>query len=127
MDRNAHIRKVFLAEREIVKTLIDYALLAGFEIGVEVENDPENDAIYTRNAYTAFEMLGSEAGWHTDDAHIYLRSAPSDAKPFGWVYLVFGNDGWDVISDYTTNLQHIINQVEPSMNKWMEEMTKLYS
>lgn len=27
---------------------------------------------------------------------------PGEKKPFAWVYFVYGNDGWDVISDYTT-------------------------
>ena len=38
----------------------------------------------------------------------------------GWVYLVYGNDGWDVVSDYTTNLEDVlkpvfdlIDQIEP--------------
>lgn len=29
----------------------------------------------------------------------------------GWVFFVFGNDGWDAISDYTTNLEQWIAPV----------------
>lgn len=29
----------------------------------------------------------------------------------GWVLFVYGNDGWDVISDYTTNLEDIIGPI----------------
>jgi len=28
--------------------------------------------------------------------------------PSGWVYFVYGNDGWDVVSDYTTNLEAVL-------------------
>ena len=35
-----------------------------------------------------------------DEAHVILHK---DGKRIGWVFLVFGNDGWDLISDYSAN------------------------
>ena len=32
----------------------------------------------------------------------------NDYPPYGWVHLVYGNDGWDVISDYTLNLEGVL-------------------
>jgi hypothetical protein len=32
-------------------------------------------------------------------------SDKDDRDAHGWVRFVYGNDGWDVVSDYTTNLE----------------------
>jgi hypothetical protein len=37
-----------------------------------------------------------------DEAVIYLTA--TNRTP-SWIRLVFGNDGWDVINDYTINLE----------------------
>jgi len=34
-----------------------------------------------------------------------------DGKRHGWVRFVYGNDGWDVINDYTTNLEDDLKPV----------------
>lgn len=39
----------------------------------------------------------------------------------GWVYVVMGNDGWDVISDYTTNLEPLMS----GANRLAEKYSKL--
>lgn len=45
-----------------------------------------------------------------DDAWIVVRR-PGEAEHCGWVKLVYGNDtGWDLISDYTVNLDP---EIEP--------------
>jgi hypothetical protein len=40
----------------------------------------------------------------TDEEHIYAFM-PNSKKAFGWVYLVYGNCGYDTVNDYTTNLE----------------------
>lgn len=32
-------------------------------------------------------------------------------RPIGWVRFVYGNDGHDVISDYTTNLESVLEPI----------------
>lgn len=32
-------------------------------------------------------------------------------KPFAWVHFVYGNDGWDVMSNYTLNLEDVLKPV----------------
>lgn len=39
----------------------------------------------------------------TDEEFLYAYD--SDGKHVGWVHLVYGNSGWDVISDNTNNLE----------------------
>lgn len=43
---------------------------------------------------------------------------PDDHKLYGWVMLVYGNDGYDVISDY------IVNPVTKSVLKGAEALTQ---
>jgi hypothetical protein len=35
-----------------------------------------------------------------------------DTKEFGWVRFIYGNGGWDVINDYTTNLEPWMTNVD---------------
>ncbi len=35
----------------------------------------------------------------------------------GWVRFIYGNDGWDVISDYTTNLEPVMKLVQPLIDR----------
>lgn len=51
-----------------------------------------------------------EEAFAGDECHIFVHAKEGELieddalKSIGWVYCVFGNDGWDVISDYTTKL-----------------------
>lgn len=47
----------------------------------------------------------------TDEAYLYARR-PSDKKWVGEVFLVYGNDGFDVIADHTINLDHALRKAE---------------
>jgi hypothetical protein len=54
-----------------------------------------------------------EEAFAGDDCHIFVHASEGEIlienriNSIGWVYCVFGNDGWDVISDYTTNLDDL--------------------
>jgi len=46
-----------------------------------------------------------------DDMLLFNASTASGApedKMVGWVRLIYGNDGWDVVNDYTTNLETLM-------------------
>jgi len=45
----------------------------------------------------------------TDEDQLIVRDAAG--MKLGWVYLVYGNDGYDVISDYTVSLEPIMKKV----------------
>jgi hypothetical protein len=58
-----------------------------------------------------------------DDEHLGVFQA-ADAtgvervcRPFAWVRFVYGNDGYDVISDYTTSLEAVLAPI----NDWCSE------
>ena len=83
-------------EQTIALTAAQVLLDAGFSLGV---NDGEEITIHhSRNIEDIKDAL-----FTTDEDYLYVYRAKGDRKdtrPDGWVRLVYGNDGWDVISDY---------------------------
>ncbi len=86
-------------ERKIASRLVKDGLAAGYSISVN--NGGDEDEIESSRGYKT--IMG--AMFATDDEHLIFHK---DGKRFGWVYFVYGNDGWDVIADYATNLEHIM-------------------
>jgi hypothetical protein len=93
-------------ERKIAEALINQALAAGYQISVDNGEDEESGVWDTSE-----EILASM--FQTDEDRLYMWK---DGDRFGWVYFVYGNDGWDVISDYTTNLDHIMSDANAISN-----------
>jgi hypothetical protein len=90
-----------LVEKEIATAVVVALLNEGFTLAVDNgDNNGKEYEIVSRIATRVVTAL-----FETDEAHLY---AVKDHKPIGWVYFVYGNDGWDVISDYTTNLTKFI-------------------
>jgi hypothetical protein len=94
-------------ERKIVGQFVKDALAAGYRLAVSLERGYDApDCLLGSRDYDAI-MAEAFAG---DDCHIFIQ--PSDGPTVdgegrivsdGWVNPVFGNDGWDVISDYSGN------------------------
>jgi hypothetical protein len=89
-------------ERKIVAAVIDGALAAGYTLDV---NDGEETTL-TKSADKG-KILA--AMFTTDEDWLLVNDAKGRAK-FGWVRFIYGNDGWDVVSDYTTNLEPIMGE-----------------
>ncbi len=85
-------------ERKIVSAVIKSALLAGYEIGID--NGGDEYECKSTDYGTLMKAIMA-----TDDEHLYFHAGPNIV---GWVYFVYGNDGWDVLSDYTTNLEEML-------------------
>lgn len=100
-------------ERDIVLRTVDALLAAGYAVGIDEDGDhfygPSNP---TRSSDVIIPHL-----METDDE--YLGVFPAEdatgeervVRPIAWVYFVYGNDGYDVISDYTTNLDPALKPV----------------
>jgi hypothetical protein len=86
-------------ERAIVRKVIEAALAEGYEVGIDIGDGEEY-----RGADRAKIEEWAFAG---DEARLYLYR-PRERKADGWIYAVYGNDGYDVISDYTTNLEKML-------------------
>jgi len=59
-----------------------------------------------------------EALFDLDDALLY---ACKGTERIGWIRLTFGNDGYDLISDYTVNLGYVIKPALELADFWGDE------
>jgi hypothetical protein len=90
-------------EEAVAKKTIQVLLDAGYEISVF---DCEEFTLeHSRNAQKIFEHM-----FTTDDDRLYVR-LPGEEYHCGWVWFVYGNSGYEVIADYTTNLENEMEQV----------------
>jgi hypothetical protein len=94
-------------ERKIVGKFVQDALAAGYRLAVSLERG--YDAPDCLLGSVDYDKIMDEA-FAGDDCHIFIQ--PGDGPltdedgrivSDGWVNPVFGNDGWDVISDYSAN------------------------
>lgn len=98
-------------ERKIASQVINDLHNAGFSISVN--NDGDEDEVVCSLDHN--EVLGALMA--SDEDYLYAIK-PGEVLHSGWVRLVYGNDGSDVISDYTTNLDSVLaKSIELSDNE----------
>ena len=102
------IKRRIEVERKIVKRTVSALLEAGFVLSVF---DGEEESAKTG---TDYKML-HDALMETDEDYLFVWQ-DGEKQRFGWVKFVYGNDGPDVINDYTTNLEDVLAPV----NKYAE-------
>jgi hypothetical protein len=97
-------------ERSIVSRAVSDLLAAGYTLAVS-QGDERPEPATTHKA-TIMKQLGN---CDEDRLLVYqpTRVPPAHATgrefaPFGWVFLVYGNDGWDVLADFTGNLESVL-------------------
>jgi hypothetical protein len=98
-------------ERKVVGQLVRDILKAGYRLAVSLERGYDVDEMLIGS--TDYKAI-MDAAFAGDEAHIFIQ--PTDGPTLengqvisdGRVYLVFGNDGYDVISDYTVNLEPLM-------------------
>jgi hypothetical protein len=94
-----------IVEKEICTEIVKSLLIAGFSISVDNGGDSA-----TKPRVASGPIL--KAMFLTDEDRLFVyKDGQSDWA--GWVYLVYGNDGWDVLSDYTVNLEKFIGDKSP--------------
>lgn len=86
-------------ERRIAAEVIGCLFTAGFSI---TGNDGEED--YLPNCTDPVALLSQM--FTTDQDRLYVFT--KEGKGNGGVWFVYGNDGWDVVSDYTVNLETVL-------------------
>ena len=84
-------------EFDIVSRAIDTLVLAGYQVR------EQEDGAFTDTRDTLLDLL-----FNLDDAFVITRRRDDDARESGWIRFVFGNGGYDVISDYTVNLEDVL-------------------
>lgn len=99
LDPANAIRQRIVIERAVIRRAITDMLAAGWEVRVYYgEGDYGTD--WTRE-------LGAVMGavCACDEEWIRARRATDHGQERAGIYLVYGNDGWDVISDYSLLLE----------------------
>jgi len=98
-------------EREITRAFIEAAIKQGWMLCNVTNGEGETRVSTVDDAMKyAFEC---------DEAHIFFCT--KGALLYSWVYIVLGNSGWDVISDYTTDMDKVMEAIDPLITKYEEE------
>ena len=93
-----------IVEKEIVTAVIAALLKAGYAISVN--NGEEMVLLNSKKKSTIL------AAMFTTDQDT-LNANDKDGSIVGWVDFIYGNGGYDVIHDYTTNLESLIGDGTP--------------
>ena len=94
------LRARIKVERQIITRAITDALKAGFALNLDYgDGDVLPEPSTNRQTVLAGIMQG-------DDDRVYYYK---DGKCVGWAWFVYGNDGWDALSDYTVNLESVLD------------------
>jgi hypothetical protein len=100
-------------ERQIARATIKEALAAGYTLGVfDCEEITLENCADARKVFAA--MFTTD-----DDKLLFYR----DGKRVGWVWFVYGNSGHDVVCDYTTNLDAVLEPI----NKLSDKLAERYA
>lgn len=105
-------------ERQIVTVAVREALKAGYYITV---NDDEYGDGETVLMDSKDEAIILKAMFTTDGDTLFMRKHPLpgiDRDYEEFMKFVYGNDGYDVLSDYTVNLESIMPEVNKEIEKW---------
>ena len=92
-------------EQRIVTRAIDAMLQAGYLL---CTNDGDSLRPETPTADRAAIMAEI---MEVDDEYLMVYARAHNGTAEGWIRFVYGNDGYDVISDYTTNLEAQLSPV----------------
>jgi hypothetical protein len=101
-------------ERRMASALVKACIDRGFR--VTVDNGEDKPVVMSTNYRKVMNAL-----WQTDEEYVVLHDATG--KRYGWFFLVYGNSGWDLVSDYTVNAvcEAIWNEVITPLADKMEE------
>ena len=108
-------------ERKIVGKFVDDALAAGHRLAVSLERGYDVDDMLAGSKDRAKIMDEAFAG---DECHIFVQPADGpvidDGKvvSIGYVYCVMGNDGYDVICDYSCSLDSLLSGANALADKY---------
>ena len=99
-------------ERKVVTAFVKSALKKGYRLTPSLERGYDREEGDPLLGSTDAKAVVEEA-LAGDEAHVFVHAADgplmegSVLNSVGWVYFVFGNDGWDAVSDYTVNLEKL--------------------
>jgi hypothetical protein len=98
-------------EREIVRATIEAAIARGFKLA----HVDDGDIVPTPDVDAAVEAV-----FAVDTAHVFFGDQESG---YSWLFFVLGNSGWDVLSDYTTDLDNAVKDTDALVSRWEERLS----
>ena len=108
---NDEVKKRQTIEVAIVKRVVKDALAAGYSLSV----DDGGDEYAIKDSTDEKAVL--DALINTDEDRLILKRA--DHR--GVVLFVYGNDGWDVINDYSVRLEDVLAGANQLAEKYEEK------
>ena len=103
-DMTAAVKVRHNIEKRIVKRTVRDLIKAGYELNVD---DGDGKVL---NIPTTDETALLDALMNTDEDYLLVYK-PGEPKHFSYVFFVYGNDGYDVISDYGVSLEEDLRGV----------------
>ena len=101
------IQARILVEYAVVSSLVDELLEQGCLISIN-----DGDGIALRKSTNRNAILSSIMS--VDEEHLIVYH---QTGRLGSIFLVYGNDGWDVVNDYSTSLEPCIPQTLALIDK----------
>lgn len=96
-------------ERKIIKAAVTSLIREGFNISVW-----DGESYQIKNSITVGGVMA--AIMSTDEDTLIVRD--SHDTPMGKIFLVYGNDGYDVIHDYSVNLEKYLDNAIKLADKY---------
>lgn len=90
-------------ENEVVSGVIDRILQSGWSISVH-----DGEEVAVRRSKDAEKIKGELNATETGDT-LYIYD--DDGRNMGWVRLIYGQSGWDVVNDYSPNLKKLLKPI----------------
>ena len=109
----AQVNHTMAAEIKITKSAVNELLEHGFLLSVH--NGEEVTVSRSADREAILKAMRT-----TDEERLIAYKAATGPSA-GWVFFVYGNDGWDVINDYTTGLEDFLAQTNTLADKLEEE------
>ena len=99
-------------EKVVVKKVVRAALAAGYELCVD--NREEEIVTDCTDYQTIVDAL-----YTTDEEYLYIKEKGNPIA-IGYIWFVYGNDGYDVIADNSVNLEELLRPITAFTDKLQE-------
>lgn len=101
LRRVAEAREVRRIDREIATKLVDALLEDGYAITCDLlEDEPEFERSTDRDGILSYF-------WQVERAQLAVHKD----KKRSWISLIFDECGWDLVADYSVDLEHIVDPI----------------
>lgn len=117
-------------EKKIIRAFVRKALKAGYALSVSLERGYDVETMQENKALgsTSEKQIMHEA-FTGDDCHIFVHDPKEpfiidgQLNTLGWLKAIYGNSGYDVISDYSCCLEdefHLLDEAMAISDKYSD-------